>query len=174
MLYYNKEAGQGLVEYALILVLVAVVVIVILSLLGPAIVLCWVLTHRWNRWTVGLTSIILCLLAVLSAVQAGYWRNNETFYRNALRVNPRSVVARHNWGCRLDELGRHDEAAAAYEQSLQREPSNSIARKKLTELYTLLNREPGVALGESTPDSEITEEDEQEESQDGSDEDNST
>jgi pilus assembly protein Flp/PilA len=30
-------AGQGLVEYALILVLVAVVVIVILALLGPAI-----------------------------------------------------------------------------------------------------------------------------------------
>ena len=32
-----KEEGQGLVEYALILVLVAVVVIVILALLGPAI-----------------------------------------------------------------------------------------------------------------------------------------
>ena len=31
------EIGQGLVEYALILVLVAVVVIVILALLGPAI-----------------------------------------------------------------------------------------------------------------------------------------
>ena len=30
-------AGQGLVEYALILVLVAVVVIVILALLGPSI-----------------------------------------------------------------------------------------------------------------------------------------
>jgi pilus assembly protein Flp/PilA len=37
MLYAPKEQGQGLVEYALILVLVAVVVIVILSLLGPAI-----------------------------------------------------------------------------------------------------------------------------------------
>jgi len=37
MLYYVKEKGQGLVEYALILVLVAVVVIAILSLLGPAI-----------------------------------------------------------------------------------------------------------------------------------------
>jgi pilus assembly protein Flp/PilA len=33
----QKEKGQGLVEYALILVLVAVVVIVILALLGPAI-----------------------------------------------------------------------------------------------------------------------------------------
>jgi len=37
MLYFPKERGQGLVEYALILVLVAVVVIVILALLGPAI-----------------------------------------------------------------------------------------------------------------------------------------
>lgn len=32
-----RQEGQGLVEYALILVLVAVVVIVILALLGPAI-----------------------------------------------------------------------------------------------------------------------------------------
>ncbi len=37
MLYAPKEKGQGLVEYALILVLVAIVVILILSLLGPAI-----------------------------------------------------------------------------------------------------------------------------------------
>ncbi len=37
MLYMPCEEGQGLVEYALILVLVAVVVIVILALLGPAI-----------------------------------------------------------------------------------------------------------------------------------------
>jgi pilus assembly protein Flp/PilA len=37
MLYAPKEKGQGLVEYALILVLVAVVVIVILAVLGPAI-----------------------------------------------------------------------------------------------------------------------------------------
>ena len=33
----HNDDGQGLVEYALILVLVAVVVIVILALLGPAI-----------------------------------------------------------------------------------------------------------------------------------------
>jgi len=37
MLYQPREEGQGLVEYALILVLVAVVVIVILAILGPAI-----------------------------------------------------------------------------------------------------------------------------------------
>jgi len=37
MLYMPREEGQGLVEYALILVLVAVVVIVILALVGPAV-----------------------------------------------------------------------------------------------------------------------------------------
>lgn len=38
MLYLpNGEKGQGLVEYALILVLVAIVVIAILALLGPQI-----------------------------------------------------------------------------------------------------------------------------------------
>lgn len=37
MLFLPREEGQGLVEYALILVLVAVVVIVILAILGPTI-----------------------------------------------------------------------------------------------------------------------------------------
>ena len=37
MLYLPREDGQGLVEYALILVLVAVVVIVILTVLGPTV-----------------------------------------------------------------------------------------------------------------------------------------
>jgi pilus assembly protein Flp/PilA len=33
----HREQGQGLVEYALILVMVAIIVIVILAVLGPAI-----------------------------------------------------------------------------------------------------------------------------------------
>jgi pilus assembly protein Flp/PilA len=37
MLFSLKERGQGMVEYALILVLVAVVVIAALTILGPVI-----------------------------------------------------------------------------------------------------------------------------------------
>lgn len=37
MLFIPSEEGQGLVEYALILVLVAIVVIAILLLLGPLV-----------------------------------------------------------------------------------------------------------------------------------------
>lgn len=37
MLFLTQEEGQGLVEYALILVLVSIVVIVVLSLLGQQV-----------------------------------------------------------------------------------------------------------------------------------------
>lgn len=37
MVFAPEEKGQGLIEYALILVLVAIAVIVVLALLGPAI-----------------------------------------------------------------------------------------------------------------------------------------
>jgi len=37
MLFLPREEGQGMVEYALILVLVSIVVIVILTVMGPAI-----------------------------------------------------------------------------------------------------------------------------------------
>ena len=37
VLYLSHEDGQGLVEYALILVLVAIIVIAVLILLGPQI-----------------------------------------------------------------------------------------------------------------------------------------
>ena len=37
MLYLPREEGQGLVEYALILVLIAIIVIVILGVLGTQV-----------------------------------------------------------------------------------------------------------------------------------------
>jgi pilus assembly protein Flp/PilA len=37
MSFFDDEKGQGLIEYALVLVLVAVVIIAILALLGPYI-----------------------------------------------------------------------------------------------------------------------------------------
>lgn len=37
MLYLPKEDGQGLVEYAFILVLIVIIVIIVVTLLGPAV-----------------------------------------------------------------------------------------------------------------------------------------
>ncbi len=49
-MYLPREEGQGLVEYALILVLVAVVVIAILTLLGPQV------ANVFSKITNGLSS----------------------------------------------------------------------------------------------------------------------
>lgn len=49
-MYLPREEGQGLVEYALILVLVAIVVIAILTLLGPQI------ANVFSKITNGLTA----------------------------------------------------------------------------------------------------------------------
>lgn len=46
----NEQEGQGLVEYALILVLVAIVVIAILAILGPQI------ANVFSRVTNGLST----------------------------------------------------------------------------------------------------------------------
>ena len=50
MSFLPREEGQGLVEYALILVLVAVVVIAILTLLGPQV------ANVFSKITNGLSS----------------------------------------------------------------------------------------------------------------------
>lgn len=53
MRFLRGEEGQGLVEYALVLVLVAVVVIAILALLGPYISQWLSSAAEWARQALG-------------------------------------------------------------------------------------------------------------------------
>lgn len=66
----NREDGQGLVEYALILVLVAIVVIAILLLLEPALKQAWPtiegqVTNLIDRAQAGNVILPLGILAVV-------------------------------------------------------------------------------------------------------------
>jgi tetratricopeptide (TPR) repeat protein len=79
-----------------------------------------------------------------------------------LDVFPDDTQARNRLGKAYYELGRPEDALAAYEQSLQKQPTNNIARKKLAELYAQLKREPAVKLGEGMPAIEIAEEEAEE------------
>jgi tetratricopeptide (TPR) repeat protein len=79
-----------------------------------------------------------------------------------LEVFPDDIQARNRLGKAYYELGRPEDALAAYEQSLQKQPTNNIARKKLAELYAKLKREPAIKLGEGMPAIEIAEEEQEE------------
>lgn len=67
--FHTRERGQGLVEYALVLVLVAIVVIGVLSMLGPQI------SDVYNQvyWTLGGGGVI----EGVTAVRTGNGNGND-------------------------------------------------------------------------------------------------
>ena len=54
--------------------------------------------------------IVLCLLAIISWRQIGYWRDSETLWKHTLQVTSGNVIAEANLGTALFSLGRSDEA----------------------------------------------------------------
>ncbi len=93
-----------------------------LALLGPALALSWFLAHRWNCWTIGITTAVLCLLGALSFIQTSQWRNNAALWTHSLEVNPGSVVANHSYGLVLARQERYAEAIPYYQKVLEVNP----------------------------------------------------
>jgi len=93
---------------------------------------------------------------------AGNWDEAVQINLRILENYPDDIQARNRLGKAYYELGRHEEALAAYEESFKMQRYNNVARKKLAELYALLQREPAVPLGESMPSLELLEGEEEE------------
>ncbi len=100
--------------------------------------------------------------AVESALM-GRWDEAVQTNLHILEVFPDDVRAYNRLGRAYVELGRLDAAVEAYEQAMQRQPSNPISRKQVSELYALLHREPQTALTAAADDDEIDEEEEADE-----------
>jgi tetratricopeptide (TPR) repeat protein len=98
--------------------------------------------------------------AVESALM-GRWDEAVQTNLHILEVFPDDVRAYNRLGRAYTELGRHEEAVEAYEQALQRQPSNPISRKRVTELYASLQREPSTGLKAAMDDDEIDEDEEE-------------
>jgi tetratricopeptide (TPR) repeat protein len=63
-----------------------------LGMLGPALLVCWLLTRHPNRATRIISAVAIVLLAALSFRQAWTWRDGLSVARQATRVNPRSFA----------------------------------------------------------------------------------
>jgi len=72
----------------------------------------------------------------------GRWDEAVQMNARVLELFPEDIGARNRLGKAYTELGQLEEAVAAYEESLQRQPSNPIARKNLADLYALLKKDP--------------------------------
>ncbi len=97
----------------------------------------------------------------VEAALMGHWDEAVQTNVHILEVFPDDVRAYNRLGRAYTELDRHEEAVEAYEQALQRQPSNPISRKRVTELYALLKREPETELKAAIDDDEVDAEEEE-------------
>ncbi|MCP4716954.1 MAG: tetratricopeptide repeat protein, partial [Deltaproteobacteria bacterium] len=64
----------------------------------------------------------LCVLAVLSWVQTGYWKNSVVLYEHALAVTQNNYVVHNNLAVALSREGRAAEAIPHYREALRHRP----------------------------------------------------
>ena len=80
-------------------------------------------TFRIDRTITGaLTVAALAILACLTAVQVGRWRNNATLFQYTASLIPDNRMIENNLGTILGESGRYDEAAAHFTKALRTKP----------------------------------------------------
>lgn len=96
---------------------------VYLALLGPAWALAaWV--GAGGRWRASITIVVLVACGALSFRQVGFWRDSETLYTHALKVNPRSYLALNNLGEDLLRRKRTAEAIPYFQRALVAYPAD--------------------------------------------------
>ena len=74
-----------------------------------------------RAWLIPAPAAALGLLAFLTVLQIGVWKNAESLWARALAVSP-SAVAHASMGVVLDDKGRSDEAIAHFSEALRMNP----------------------------------------------------
>lgn len=106
-----------------------------LAMLGPGMASAWLAgraAHRWGRAPIiALCSALLLSLGARSALQTRVWRNNQTLFANALRVNERSFVARGGLGMVALHEGNPTKAEDLFRDALRVDPDYQPALANL-------------------------------------------
>ncbi|MBX9789990.1 MAG: tetratricopeptide repeat protein [Pirellulales bacterium] len=89
-----------------------------LAMFGVAWIIAELLARHWRPVTIGTAIAVIALLAGLSFTQVDVWRNDETLFTHALKVNDNSFAAMTNLGRWQAMHGQLDKAILYYHQSL--------------------------------------------------------
>ena len=106
-----------------------------LAMLGPALVLAWIIQRWWSVSLAAGAAAAIGLLAALSFVQLGTWRDTGTLFQHVLRVNPRSAVAQYHLGYQAFLVGDRKAAIEHYRQSLDLRPDFVETYRELARTY---------------------------------------
>ena len=95
------------------------------------------LSDLWQKVVLGVAIVAVVVLGLLTWRQASIYRDNETFNRHIIALNPQAWVAYLHLGNALYDQGRYAEALTAYRIAAEQNPN-----------YVLIHSNLGLVLNE--------------------------
>ena len=98
------------------------------------------LSGFWRKSALGGAAVVLILLGLLTWRQASVYRDDETFYRHIIALNPRAWSVHLNLGDALYNQGRYEEALEAALVAVEQDPDSFKAHLNLGSVLSELDR----------------------------------
>lgn len=114
-----------------------------LAMMPVGLLVAGAIDRRHQLWKAA--APVVALLAGLTFVQTGIWRDSLTLWTHALRVDPTSTGAAVNKASALVELQRLDDAAEIYRAVLTRDPADRDALYSLGMVRLMQGRDAEAA-----------------------------
>ncbi len=97
------------------------------------------LSGLWQKSALGGVAVVLILLGLLTWQQASIYRDDETFNRHIIALNPQARSAHLNLGDALYKQGRYEEALEATRVAVEQDPDSFNARNNLGAVLSKLS-----------------------------------
>ena len=98
------------------------------------------LSSIWSKSALGGAAVVIVMLGLLTWRQASIYRDDETFYRHIIALNPQAWNAHLNLGEALRKQGRYEEALLAARVALQQDSDSYLAHLGLGAVLCNLGR----------------------------------
>ena len=98
------------------------------------------LSSRWQKGALGLAAVVLVGLGMLTWRQASIYRDDETFNRHIIALNPQARNAHRHLGIALYEQGRYEEALDSYRVAAEHRPNYAKVHSNLGMVLNKLER----------------------------------
>ena len=98
------------------------------------------LPSLWQKGALGSAAVALAVLGLLTWRQASIYRDDETFYRHIIALNPQARYAHFNLGDALYNQGRYEEALEPARVAMEQAPDYPTAYVSLGKILNALGR----------------------------------
>ena len=98
------------------------------------------LSSMWQKGALGIAAVVLVVLGTLTWRQASIYRDDETFNRHIIALNPQARNAHRHLGIALYEQGRYEEAIDSFRVAAEHRPNYAKVHSNLGMVLNKLER----------------------------------